>query len=221
MGRKTFRENMKALEKEIICQGEMVNVALDRSVDALKNLNVIKAEKVIKDDRLINRKRWDIEEQCISLLATQQPVATDLRELIAVLSISTDLERMGDHAEGIARIAIMHGDNPLIKPLVDIPRMAEKASDMLTRSIEAFINRDAETAKAICEEDDKVDDLYDQVYRELLSFMIEDPTIITRGTYLLWAAHNLERIADRVTNICERIVFLITGSMDDIKVSNY
>ena len=221
MTRKTFRENMKALEKEIICQGEMVNIALDRSVDALKNLDVIKAEKVIKDDRLINRKRWDIEEQCINLLATQQPVATDLRELIAVLSISTDLERMGDHAEGIAKITIMHGDNPLIKPLVDIPRMAEKASDMLTRSIEAFINRNAETAKAICEEDDEVDALYDQTYRELLSFMIEDPTIITRGTYLLWAAHNLERIADRVTNICERIVFLITGSMDEIKVSNY
>ena len=221
MGRKTFRENMKALEKEIIVQGEMVNEALYRSVDALRNLDITKAEKVIKDDQLINRKRWNIEEQCINLLATQQPVATDLRELIAVLSISTDLERMGDHAEGIAKIAIMHGDNPLIKPLVDIPRMAEKASDMLMRSIDAFINRDAETAKAICEEDDEVDALYDQTYRELLTFMTEDPTKITRATYLLWAAHNLERIADRVTNICERIVFLITGTMDEIKVSNY
>ncbi len=221
MPRKTFRENMKALEKEIISQGEMVNVALGRSVDALRNLDAEKAEKVIKDDRLINRKRWDIEEQCISLLATQQPVATDLRELIAVLSISTDLERMGDHAEGIAKIAIMHGDNPLIKPLVDIPRMAEKASDMLMRSIEAFINRDAEAAIAICNEDDEVDNLYDQVYRELLSFMTEDPKTITRSTYLLWAAHNLERIADRVTNICERIVFLVKGTMEEIKVSNY
>ena len=221
MARKTFRENMKALEKEIIVQGEMVNEALYRSVDALRNLDITKAEKVIKDDQLINRKRWNIEEQCINLLATQQPVATDLRELIAVLSISTDLERMGDHAEGIAKIAIMHGNNPLIKPLVDIPRMAEKASDMLTRSIDAFINRDAETAKAICEEDDEVDALYDQTYRELLTFMTEDPTKITRATYLLWAAHNLERIADRVTNICERIVFLITGTMDEIKVSNY
>jgi phosphate transport system protein len=221
MPRKTFRDNMKALEKEIISQGEMVNIALYRSVEALRDLDVVKAEKIIEDDRLINRKRWDIEEQCINLLATQQPVATDLRELIAVLSISTDLERMGDHAEGIAKIAIMHGDNPLIKPLGDIPRMAEKASDMLTRSIDAFINRDAETAKGICEEDDEVDALYDQTYRELLSFMTEDPTIITRATYLLWAAHNLERIADRVTNICERIVFLITGSMDEINVSNY
>lgn len=221
MARKTFRENMKALEKEIICLGEMVNVALNRSVESLRDLDVAKAEKVIEDDRLINRKRWDIEEQCISLLATQQPVATDLRELIAVLSISTDMERMGDHAEGIAKIAIMHGIKPLVKPLIDIPRMAEKASDMLMRSIEAFINRDAETAITICNEDDEVDMLYDQVYRELLSYMTEDPTIITRATYLLWAAHNLERIADRVTNICERIVFLVKGSMEEIKVSNY
>ncbi|MBT6228599.1 MAG: phosphate signaling complex protein PhoU [Candidatus Scalindua sp.] len=221
MARKTFRENMKALEKEIIGQGEMVNEALYRSVDALRNLDITKAEKVIKDDQLINRKRWNIEEQCINLLATQQPVATDLRELIAVLSISTDLERMGDHAEGIAKIVVMHGDKPLIKPLVDIPRMAEKASDMLTRSIEAFINKDVNAAKTICNEDDEVDMLYDQIYRELLSFMIEDPKMITRGTYLLWAAHNLERIADRVTNICERIVFLVTGSMEKVKVSNY
>ena len=221
MARKAFRENMKALEKEIIGLGEMVNIALYRSVESLRDLDTAKAEKIIEDDLLINRKRWDIEEQCISLLATQQPVATDLRELIAVLSIITDMERMGDHAEGIAKIAIMHGGNPLVKPLIDIPRMAEKASDMLMRSIDAFINRDAETAKAICEEDDDVDNLYDQVYRELLSFMTEDPTIITRATYLLWAAHNLERIADRVTNICERIVFLVTGTMDELKVSNY
>jgi phosphate transport system protein len=221
MGRKTFRENMKALEVEIINQGNLVNTALNLSVDALRNLDTTKAEKVIKDDSIINKKRWDIEEQCINLLATQQPVATDLRELIAVLSISTDLERMGDHAEGIGKIVIMHGDKPLLMPLVDIPKMADKASDMLTKSIEAFINKDANTAIAICSEDDVVDLLYDQVYRELLSFMTEDPTTITRATYLLWAAHNLERIADRVTNICERIVFLVTGSMDKVKVSNY
>ncbi len=221
MPRRTFRENMKALEEEIISQGELVNVALGLSVEALRDLDVTKAEKVINDDILINKKRWSIEEQCINLLATQQPVATDLRELIAVLSISTDLERMGDHAEGIGKIVIMHGDKPLLKPLVDIPKMADKASDMLTKSIDAFINKDAEAAKAICNEDDKVDELYDQIYRELLTFMIEDPMIITRGTYLLWAAHNLERIADRVTNICERIVFLVTGSMKKVKVSNY
>jgi len=212
---------MKALEKDIITQGELVNVALNLSVESLRDLDVAKAEKVIKDDCIINKKRWNIEEQCINLLATQQPVATDLRELVAVLSISTDLERMGDHAEGIGKIVIMHGNMPLVKPLIDIPRMAEKASDMLTRSIVAFISRDAKTAITICSEDDEVDSLYDQVYRELLSYMAEDPTLITRATYLLWAAHNLERIADRVTNICERIVFLVTGSMEKVKVSNY
>ncbi len=212
---------MKALKKEMICMGELVNVAIDRSVEAIRDLDIEKANKVVKDDIFINKKRWEIEEQCINLLATQQPVATNMRKLIAVLSISTDLERMGDHAEGIAKIAIMHGKKPLIKPLIDIPRMADKATDMLTRSLEAFVNRDAEAAKAICDEDDEVDKLYDQVYMELLSFMTEDPTIITRATYLLWAAHNLERIADRVTNICERIVFLVTGTMEEIKVSKY
>ncbi|MFQ5965262.1 MAG: phosphate signaling complex protein PhoU [Candidatus Scalinduaceae bacterium] len=219
--RKTFQENMKALEKDIISEGEMVSVAIDRSVKALKDLDVEAAKTVVNDDLYINKKRWNIEEKCIHLFATQQPVATDLRELIAVLSINTDLERMGDHAEGIAKIVIMHGNKPLVKPLVDIPRMAEKASDMLTRSLEAFVNRDEKTARAICDEDDEVDVLYEQVYRELLTFMIEDPKTITRATYLVWAAHNLERIADRVTNICERIVFLVTGTMEEINVSKY
>jgi len=221
MTRKTFQENMKELEKELIIESEMVRTAIHRSVKALKDRDVEEAQKVVDDDHDINKKRWEIEEKCIFLLATQQPVATNLRELITVLSINTDLERMGDHAEGIAKIVIMHGDQPLVKPLVDIPRMAEKASDMLKRSLEAFVNRDEKSAKAICNEDDEVDMLYDQVYRELLTFMIEDPKTITRATYLTWAAHNLERIADRVTNICERIVFLVTGRMEEINVSKY
>jgi phosphate transport system protein len=221
MPRKTFQENMKALEKDLINEGEMVSIAIDSAVKALKDSDVEMAKKVVKDDLYINKKRWDIEEKCIYLFATQQPVATDLRELIAVLSINTDLERMGDHAEGIAKIVILHEDKPLVKPLVDIPRMADKASDMLRRSLEAFVNRDEKTARAICDEDDEVDMLYDQIYRELLTFMIEDPKTITRATYLIWAAHNLERIADRVTNICERIVFLVTGTIEEINVSKY
>jgi phosphate transport system protein len=221
MARKTFQENMRALEKDLISEGEMVSIAIDRAVKALKDSDVEMAKKVVKDDLYINKKRWDIEEKCIHLFATQQPVATDLRELIAVLSINTDLERMGDHAEGIAKIVILHEDKPLVKPLVDIPRMAEKGSDMLRRSLEAFVNRDEKTARAICDEDDEVDALYDQIYRELLTFMIEDPRTITRATYLIWAAHNLERIADRVTNICERIIFLVTGTIEEINVSKY
>jgi phosphate transport system protein len=221
MVREAFKENVKELERELVGMGEMVTKAINRSVEALKSRNKDEAKRIISDDILINKKRWDIEEKCINLIATQQPVATDLREIIALLNISTDLERMGDHAEGIARIVILLGDEPLVKPLIDIPRMAEKTIDMIKRSLEAFANRDAKMARMICREDDEVDELYDQVYRELLSFMIEDPKTITRATYLIWTAHNLERIADRVTNICERIVFLITGLMEEVSVSKY
>ncbi len=155
------------------------------------------------------------------LIATQQPMAGDLRAIAAVMNIITDLERMGDHAEGIAKISIMIGDEPLVKPLIDIPRMAEKAISMLERSLKAFIERDVKTAREICNEDDEVDALYDQVYRELILLMIDDPKIIKGATYLLWVAHNLERIADRVTNIAERIVFMVTGKMEEINVSKY
>jgi len=201
--------------------GQMVITAVNRSVETLKARNRQNARQIITDDAIINKKRWDIEENCINLIALQQPVATDLREIIAVLNIITDLERMGDYAEGIAKIVILLGDEPLVKPLVDIPLMAQKATDMLKRSLDAFINRDAKTAEAICNEDDQVDRLYEQVYRELLSYMIEDPKTITRATYLIWVAHNLERIADRVTNICERTVYLATGTLREINVSKY
>ncbi|MDO8672563.1 MAG: phosphate signaling complex protein PhoU, partial [Dehalococcoidia bacterium] len=160
-------------------------------------------------------------EDCLSLMATQQPMARDLRLIIAVLLIGTELERMGDHAEGIAKITLMLADEPLLKPLVDIPRMADKAREMLRRSLDAFIARDAEAAKKIAAEDDEVDALYDRVYQELLTFMISDPRNITRATHLLWVAHNLERIADRATNICERVVFTVTGRMEEINVSKY
>ena len=221
MAREVFRENIRTLEQELISTGDMVSKAINRSVKALKESDVEEAKKIIADDRLINKKRWGIEEKCIRLFATQQPVATDLRELIAVLNIITDLERMGDHAEGIAKIVLMHEGRPLVKPLVNIPKMAEKAIDMLKRSLEAFVIRDDKMARIICNEDDEVDLVYENIYRSLLSIMIEDPTTITRATYLIWAAHNLERIADRVTNICERIVYLVTGKMEEINVSNY
>jgi len=219
--REFFRKYITELEQELISMGEMVNIAINRSVEALKSRNIEEAKKIIADDIHINKKRWDIEEKCISLIATQQPVATDLRDIVAILNIVTELERMGDHAEGIAKIIIILGDKPLIKPLIDIPRMTEKASDMLKRALEAFMKRDVETAREICNEDDDVDMLYDQIYRELLSFMVEDPKTISGATHLMWVAHNLERIADRVTNICERIVFLVTGTMEEINVSKY
>ena len=208
--RRSFQEHMAEVAR-----------AIDRSIKALKNRDLEEAERIIKDDAEIDSKRWSIEEKCINLIATQQPVASDLRNIIALLNIIVDLERMGDHAEGIAKIVLKLGKEPLIKPLIDIPRMAEKGIDMLRRSLKAFVNRDVEEAKRICDEDDEVDMLYEQVYRELLTFMLEDPRLITRATYLIWVAHNLERIADRVTNICERIVFLVKGRVEELNVSKY
>ncbi len=221
MARESFIEHIKGLEKDVVAMSEMVIAATNHSVEALKTQNIDEAEEIISNDELINKKRWDIEEKCIHLIARQQPVASDLREIIGILNIITDLERMGDYAEGIAKIVILLGDEPLIKPLVDIPQMAEKATAMLRESIEAFVKRDVKSARAICNKDDDVDALYDQVYRELLSYMIEDPKTISKATPLIWAAHNLERIADRATNICERTVFLATGIMQDINVSRY
>jgi phosphate transport system protein len=221
MLREGFAELIKQLEKDITDMSQMVIAAINRSIEALKARNVDEARRIMDDDALINQKRWDIEEKCIYLIATQQPVASDLREIIAVLSIATELERMGDHAEGIGKIVILYGNEPPVKALVDIPRMAQKAVSMLARSLDAFIKRDAQAAKAICNEDDEVDLLHEQVYRELLSYMIEDPKTITIATYLIWVSHNLERIADRVTNICERIIFLVTGTMTEVNVSRY
>ena len=169
----------------------------------------------------INRKRFEIEEKCLLLLATQQPMASDLRIIAGIMNIITDLERMGDHAEGIAKINLMMGDEPLLKPLVDVPRMADKTREMLRRTLDAFVARDAEAAKKLASEDDIVDELYNTVYRDLLDIMIGDPTTVSRATYLLWVAHNLERIGDRITNICERIVFMVTGQMEEMNVSKY
>ena len=219
--RASFDRQLQELQDDALVLGSMVVKAIDRSVDALKRLDAELARQVVSDDLAINARRWQIEETAIRLIATQQPMARDLRTIASVMHVATDLERMGDHAEGIAKIALMHGDQPLLKPLIDIPRMAEVAIRMLRQSLDALVRRDAEAAQAIALEDDEVDALYDQVYRELLTFMIQDPSSIQRATWLLWAAHNLERIADRATNICERVVYLVTGTMEEINVSKY
>jgi phosphate transport system protein len=219
--RESFKEHIKGLNEDVVAMSEMVATATSRSVEALGNRDIEKAKQIVNDDLLINRKRWQIEEKCINLIALQQPVATDLREIIAVLNIITELERMGDYAEGNAKIAIMLGGEPLIRPLIFLPKMAEKTNSMLKRSMQALVSRDAKAAMAICNEDDEVDKLYDEAYHDLLMCMIKDPTLVSKATPLIWAAHNLERIADRVTNICERIVFLATGSMPQVNVSKY
>jgi phosphate transport system protein len=219
--RTAFHKQLRQIQDEILAMGSMVEKAIGQSVEALKNRDMDTATRIISDDRNINRKRYEIEERCIQLIATQQPMAGDLRNIICILNIITDLERIGDYAEGIAKIVILIGDEPPLKPLIDIPRMAEKTIDMLRRSLDALLNHDAAAARQIAALDDEVDDLYDQVFRELLSFMIEDPKTITRATRLIWVAHNLERSADRVTNICERVVFFVTGKMEEIGASKY
>jgi len=213
MSREHFQNMLREVEHELVSMGEMVVTAIDRSVMALKHVDKAEAERIIADDAAINRKRWDIENQCVRLFATQQPVAGDLREIVSFMDLITNLERMADHAKGIAKIVVMHDQTPLLKPLIDIPRMAEKAGEMIRRSLEAFITQDVAAARAISEMDNEVDALYEQIFRELLTYMMEDPKTITRAVYLIWVSHNLERIADRVTNICERIIFMVTGEI--------
>jgi phosphate transport system protein len=221
MPREGFQKRIKELERNVLHMGKMVIEAINHSVEALKNLDAEAARRVVDNDAKVNRARWNLEDKCVDLIATQQPVASDLREIIAILSIVRDLERIGDYAEGIGKIVLLHGDEPLVKPLIDIPAMTQKAIDMLQRSLDAFIKRDAKAAHAICSEDDEVDRLYDRVYHDLLGFMIKDPSVITRATYLIWAAHNVERIADRATNISESVVYLVTGIPTEMNVSRY
>ncbi|MBN1369934.1 MAG: phosphate signaling complex protein PhoU [Dehalococcoidaceae bacterium] len=219
--RKNYERSLKALQDEVLVMGSMVEKAILRSMEALKNRDLELARQIIAEDNAINQKRFDIEEQCVELIATQQPMAGDLRIIIAILNMVVDLERIGDHAEGVAKIAIMIGDEPPIKPLIDLPRMAERASQMLREALDAFIRRDVPLAKKICDDDEEVDNLYNQVFRELLLIMAENPRTIGRATRLIWVAHNLERSADRITNICERVVFIATGHMEDIGASKY
>lgn len=218
--RQTFDQELQRLLDEIMVMGSMVEEAVMEAVDALKARDFEKSESLIAGDRLVNEKRYAIEADALTLIATQQPMAGDLRTIAAVLEIATELERIGDYAKGISRINILIGSEPLLKPLVDIPRMAELGMDMLRRALDAFMRRDADTARAIPREDDEVDDLYNQIYRELLVFILEDTRTIEQANYLLWAAHNLERAADRVTNICERVVFTVTGQMQELDVGD-
>lgn len=201
------------LQQEVVTLAEIVEKATMRAVDALKRRDLEESQQVIQGDDYIDQKRYEIEDRCIDLIATQQPMARDLRTIIALLHITVELERIGDYAEGIGKISLMMGEEPPLKPLIDIPRMTEKATQMLRNSMDSLVTRDVMMANQVLQDDDEVDDLYDQVYRELLVFMLQDPRTIQRATYLLWAAHDLERIADRATNIAERVIFLVTGKL--------
>lgn len=218
MARQTFEQQLQKLQEDVLILGSMVENAITEAVAALKRRDLEASRRLVLADREINEKRFAIEAECLTLIATQQPLAGDLRTIAAVLEIATELERIGDYAKGIARISLMIGTEPLVKPLIDIPRMAEKSRDMLHRALEAFIRRDVAAARAIPDEDSELDALYNQVYRELLTYIIADPRTIDGATHLLWVAHNLERTGDRVTNICERVIFTVTGEMSELDV---
>ena len=218
--RKTFESEIQHLKDELLLLGSMVEQQILDSVESLRKRDIEASRQIYKTDGQINAKRYTIEEQVMIVIATQQPMAHDLRLLASILEVSGELERMGDYAKGIATVSIRMGDQPLLKPLIDIPRMAQKGTDMLHRALTAFINEDEAAARLIPAEDDEVDGLYTQVYHELMMFVIQDAKAIERANWLLWVAHNLERVADRVTNICERTVFIVTGEIKEIGSSS-
>ena len=220
MPRETFERELQHLQDETLVLGSMVEHAIMESVAVLQQRDMDGSRSVIAQDRRINEKRFAIEEESLVLIATQQPMAGDLRIIAAVLDITSELERIGDYAKGIARINLMIGDEPLIKPLIDVPRMAEKARKMLHDALDAFVRQDVALARAIPAQDDEVDGLYNQISRELLVLVMANPRRIAQANYLLWVAHNLERAADRVTNICERVLFAVTGEMVELDVKD-
>lgn len=212
--RQAFEKSLTKLQDDLLFLASLVESAILEAVDSLKRRDREDARRLIAADERINERRFAIENDALTLIATQQPMAGDMRMLAAYLEIAGELERIGDYAKGIAKINLMMGDQPLIKPLVDIPVMAQKAQAMLHDGIAAFVKRDIEAARLIPLRDDEVDDLYNQVFRDLLDLIIADRAYnADQATYLLWVAHNLERTADRVINICERVVYTTTGEM--------
>jgi phosphate transport system protein len=213
MPRETLDRQLHHLQDEVLLLGSMVEQAMLESVDALKRRDLETSRRIFRDDRLINEKRYAIENAILILIATQQPMARDLRMMAAVLEVITELERMGDYAKGIAKVNLRLSDGPLPLSIREFQRMADIAVSMLHRALGAFVAGDAALAHEIPNDDEAVDALYNQVYRDLVAAMIANPEIIDQANLLMWVAHNIERLADRVTNICERTVFIATGEL--------
>jgi phosphate transport system protein len=221
MTRDLFNSELRQLQDDVLVLGSMTEKAIMDAMEALRDGDAAWSRRIVEDDKKINAKRFEIEDRTTFVVASQQPMATDLRSLASILYIITDLERMADHAEGIARINLLLGDEPLPRKLGYIPAMADRAVAMLRNSLKSFIDHDVDMARQICDADDEVDRLQDSVYEDCIAAMIADPSTIQRNTHLLWCAHNLERIADRCTNICERVIYTVTGHMQEINVSKY
>ena len=219
--KETFQKLLRENQEQVLIMGSMVEKALGRSVEALKRRDLNMGHQIIADDSKINEKRFEIEKKSIELIASQQPGVSELNAIVATLNIITELERIGDYAAGIAKIVVMIGDEPPLKPLIDIPRMNDITIEMIHNSLAAFIESDSKKAANVLSMDDVVDNLYDQVFRELLTFMLSDTKTISRATRLMWVAHNLERAADRATNISERVIHLITGKIAESGSSKY
>lgn len=215
--RSTFDREFTAIQDELVRMSQMVDEAIGNSIQALLERDLKLAESVISGDEAVNQLRFKIEEDCLTLIATQQPAAGDLRAVVAAMHMVVEIERMGDHAAGIAR-TVLRMEDPMLKTLKKIPRMAELSRKMLTDCVQAFIGRDATWAREIAAQDSEMDLLYRSVFDRLMEDMAKKPETITCGTYLMWCAHNLERIADRVTNIAERIIFMRTGSFQELNI---
>ena len=217
MARQHFDQELRGLQQDIVRMGSMVEKMVDRSVKSLVERDVDLARQVIADDSELDQLAYATEDQALLLIATQQPVASDLRRLASAVVITHELERMGDHAEGVAKLGRKLSALPLLKPLIDIPRMGEVVTEMLRQTLDAYLHDDAAAATRVWEMDDQVDDLYNQIYRELLTYMMNDPATIERATHLLHVAHDIERIGDRVTNVCERIMYIVTGDIQYVR----
>jgi phosphate transport system protein len=213
MTREALNQHIQQLKDEVLLLGSMVEEATLRAVDALRQRDIEASETIIEDDIQINEKRFAIENAILILIATQQPMAHDLRLLAAILEVDSELERMGDYAKGIAKTVIRMGDAQVAIPMREIASMADKSINMLHQALGAFTTENAAQAYQIPKQDDEVDALYVKGYRSMVSAMMANPDTIDNGNYVIWVMHNLERLADRVTNICERTVFICTGEL--------
>ena len=220
MPRQTLDREIRHLQDEVLLLGSMVEQAMLNAIDSLKRRDIATSRRVYSDDDIINEKRYATENRVLILFATQQPIAHDLRLLAAILEVITELERMGDYAKGIAKINILIGQDDTPMPSREISRMGDLAVGMLHRALSAFISEDVSMAYRIPKEDDMVDDLYNQIYRKMVASMIADPNVIDHANYMLWVVHNIERMADRVTNICERTIFIATGELLEIDATD-
>ena len=214
--RRVLDRELQQIQDDLLRMGSLIDAAIARAMQALSVRDPRLAREIVSEDAKVNALRFQIEEACLTIFATQQPTATDLRLVVATIILASELERMGDYAAGVARTVLRMGDEPLLKPLVDMPRMAEIDHEMLRDALDAYVARDAAAARAVAARDDELDNLYNQIFREILTYILEDPSCTTRALYLLFSAHNLERIGDRVVNIAERVIFMYSGEMREL-----